>query len=126
MWNLTSFSLETVLLSVQDRCTVCTKRTISLEIILDAPNGTHRWSGSCESSVHLEIVLILTQDSYTICVERTTGSKIVLAHSMELLGDVGHVESCFFLFEDMEFLGDMGHVESCFFPFEDSVSVGAI
>ena len=25
----------------------------------------------------------------------------------------------------MEVLGDMGHVESHFFPFEDSVSVGA-
>ena len=25
----------------------------------------------------------------------------------------------------MELLGDVGHVESCFFPFGDSVSVGA-
>jgi hypothetical protein len=39
---------------------------------------------------------------------------------MELLGDVGHVESHL-----MEHLGDVGHVESCFFPFEDNVSVGA-
>ena len=54
MWNLTSFSLETVLVSVQDRCTVC--------------------------------------------VERTKGSEIILTHPMELLGDVGHVESRFFLF----------------------------
>jgi hypothetical protein len=28
-----------VLLSVQDRSTVCTKRTIASETILDAPNG---------------------------------------------------------------------------------------
>ena len=28
MWNLTSFSLEIVLVSMQDRCTVCTKHTI--------------------------------------------------------------------------------------------------
>jgi hypothetical protein len=27
---------------VQDRCTVCTKRTIGSEIILDAPDGTPR------------------------------------------------------------------------------------
>ena len=27
---------------MQDRCTVCTERTIGLEIILDAPNGTLR------------------------------------------------------------------------------------
>jgi len=26
----------------KDRCTVCTKRTIGLEIILDAPDGTPR------------------------------------------------------------------------------------
>ena len=56
--------------------------------------------------VHLEIVLILTQDSCTVCVERDIGSKIVWTHPMELLGD-------------------MGHVESHFFPFGDSVSVGA-
>ena len=34
MWDLTSFSLETVLVSVQDRSTVCAKRTIGSEIIL--------------------------------------------------------------------------------------------
>ena len=42
MWNLSCFLTETVLLSVQDRCTVCAKRTISLEIVLDAPDGTPR------------------------------------------------------------------------------------
>jgi hypothetical protein len=70
---------------------------------------------------------------------------------MELLGDVGHVKSCFGPFGDilvsmqgrstvctkrtiasetvldatMELLGDMGHAESCFDPFRDSVSFGA-
>jgi hypothetical protein len=37
-----SVCLETVLASVQDRCTVCAKRTIGLEIILDEADGTHR------------------------------------------------------------------------------------
>jgi hypothetical protein len=32
--------------SVQDRCTVCTKRTIGSEIILDTPDGTPRLRGS--------------------------------------------------------------------------------
>jgi hypothetical protein len=32
--------MEIVLMSVQDRCTVCTERTIGLVIILDPPNGT--------------------------------------------------------------------------------------
>ena len=47
---------------------------------------------------------------------------------MELLGDMGHVESHFFLFGDsvsvgarlthpMELQGDVGHLESRFFPF---------
>ena len=31
MWNLVSVRLETVLLSVQDRSTVCAKRTIGSE-----------------------------------------------------------------------------------------------
>jgi hypothetical protein len=45
MWvisNLTSFYLETVLVLVQDRCMVCTRRIIGLEIILDALDGTTR------------------------------------------------------------------------------------
>jgi hypothetical protein len=40
MWNLVSVCSEIVLVSVQDRCTVCTKCTIGSEIILDAPDGT--------------------------------------------------------------------------------------
>jgi hypothetical protein len=39
---LVSVRLETLLVSVQDRCTVCTKYTIALEIVLDALNGTPR------------------------------------------------------------------------------------
>jgi hypothetical protein len=41
MWNLVSIRLE-MLVSVQNRCTVCTKRTVGSEIILDAPDGTTR------------------------------------------------------------------------------------
>ena len=37
-----SVCLEIVLVSVQDRCTVCAFSTIGLEIILDAPIGTPR------------------------------------------------------------------------------------
>ena len=37
MSNHVSVRLEMVLVSVQDRCMVCTKRTIGPEIILDAP-----------------------------------------------------------------------------------------
>jgi hypothetical protein len=40
MWNLVSVGLEIVLVSVQYRCTICTRRTIGSEIILDAPDVT--------------------------------------------------------------------------------------
>ena len=48
MWNLLSVRLEIVLVSMQDRCTVCAKRTTGSEIILDAPDGTPRWRGHVE------------------------------------------------------------------------------
>ena len=37
-----SVRLEMVLVLGQDRCTVCAKRTIGSDIILDAPDGTPR------------------------------------------------------------------------------------
>jgi hypothetical protein len=42
MSNLVSVRLERVLVSVQDRCVVCAKRTIGSEIVLDALDGTPR------------------------------------------------------------------------------------
>ena len=37
-----SVRLEMVLALVQDRCTVCAKRTRGSDIVLDAPDGTPR------------------------------------------------------------------------------------
>ena len=56
--------------------------------------------------LRLEVVRILTQDRCVVCAEHTIGSENVFTHLMELLGDIGHVASCFG-------------------PFGDSVSVGA-
>jgi hypothetical protein len=42
MANLISVRLEMVLVLVQDRCMVCTKRTIGSVIISDAPDSTLR------------------------------------------------------------------------------------
>jgi hypothetical protein len=42
MWNLVSVHLETVLVSVQYRCTVCAEHTIDSKIVLDAPDETPR------------------------------------------------------------------------------------
>jgi hypothetical protein len=72
------FSLESVLLSVQDRCTVCAKHTNCLEIILDTPDGTPRWWGSSETLVRLQLVPMLTQDRCTVCVKHTIGLEIIL------------------------------------------------
>jgi hypothetical protein len=49
-WKHVSVYLEIVLILTQDRCTVCAERTIGLEIILNAPDGTPRWCGSCQIS----------------------------------------------------------------------------
>ena len=46
--------------------------------------------------VLLDIVLILTQDRSTVCIGQA--QKSFWTHPMELLGDVGYVESHFFLF----------------------------
>jgi hypothetical protein len=42
MWNLVLVRLETLLVSVQDSCTVCAKHTVGSEIILDAPSDPSR------------------------------------------------------------------------------------
>jgi hypothetical protein len=42
MYNLVLVHLEIMIVSVQDRYTVYTKRTIASEIILDAPDRTSR------------------------------------------------------------------------------------
>jgi hypothetical protein len=39
-WKLGSVRLEIVLLLMQDWCTVCVERTVFLEIVLEAPDGT--------------------------------------------------------------------------------------
>jgi hypothetical protein len=50
--------------------------------------------------VYLEIVLILTQQRYTICAKHTIDLEIIWTHPIEVLGDVGHMESCFGPFGD--------------------------
>ena len=37
LWNLVSDHLEIVLVSVEDRCMVCTKRTIGSDIVFNVP-----------------------------------------------------------------------------------------
>jgi hypothetical protein len=44
---LISVRFEIVQILTQDRCTVCTERTIGLKIVSDAPDATPRRRGSC-------------------------------------------------------------------------------
>jgi hypothetical protein len=49
-WKHVLVYLDIVLIWTQDRCTVCAERTIGLEIILNAPDGTPRRCGSFQMS----------------------------------------------------------------------------
>ena len=49
-------------------------------------------------SIYLQIELILTQDRCTVCDGFTIGIEVILDAPMDLLGDVGHVESRCHLF----------------------------
>ena len=51
------------------------------------------------------MALASVQYSSMLCVERTIGSDIGLTHLIELLGDVGLVESCFGPFGDSASVG---------------------
>jgi hypothetical protein len=42
VWIFVLVRLETVLVSVQDRCTVSTEHTICIEVVLDGHDGTPR------------------------------------------------------------------------------------
>jgi hypothetical protein len=42
MLNLVLVHLETVLVLVHDRCSVCTEHTIGIEVVLDTLDGTPR------------------------------------------------------------------------------------
>jgi hypothetical protein len=58
MWNLVSICFETVLASVQDRCSVCVKCTIGSQIVFEAPAVLLGDEGLVEIClVHLEIML---------------------------------------------------------------------
>jgi hypothetical protein len=50
--------------------------------------------------VCLKKLLILTQDRCTVCAKRRIGSEIILDAPVDLLCDIGHVESRFNPFGD--------------------------
>ena len=76
--NHVSVRLEMVLVSVQDRCTICAKRTIGLETVLDALMVLLGDEAQVQAHFGVFLVLVLTQDRCAVCAERTIGSEIVL------------------------------------------------
>jgi hypothetical protein len=72
--------LEMVLILMQDKCTVCTKRSVGLENRF----GCTRWISYGTLVmwnlvlIHLETMVVSVQDRCTVCVERTIGSEIML------------------------------------------------
>jgi hypothetical protein len=45
-WNFISVRLQTMLLSVQGRCTICAEYTMGMEVFLATPDAPPRWRGS--------------------------------------------------------------------------------
>ena len=97
MWNLVLVYLEAVLVSVQDRCMVCAKRTMGSKFLLDAPDGTPRRCGSCQ---------ILFRSIWRQCQCRCVigarfapnvplAQELFWTHPMVLLGDEAQVEARF-------------------------------
>jgi hypothetical protein len=79
-WKVISIHLETMLISTQDRCTVCIECNIGSENHF----GRTRWYTYMTwiklklILVHLETVLMSTQDRCTVCVERVIDLEIIL------------------------------------------------
>jgi hypothetical protein len=78
VWNLVLIRLETVLVSVQDKCTVCTIWRHRNRFGRTRWNSLVTWLKCKLGSVRLEIVLLLMHDWCTVCVKRSVGSEIVL------------------------------------------------
>ena len=65
LWKLVSVLLEIVLVSVQDRCTVCAKRTIGLDSVINAPMVLLGDEAQVEAHC-------------AVCAQHTIGSEIIL------------------------------------------------
>ena len=74
MCNLVLVHLLIVLVLVQDRHTVCTKRTVGWHLMVLLGDKA-QWKLIL---IRLEIVLILMQDRCTVCTECTIGLEIIL------------------------------------------------
>jgi hypothetical protein len=78
VWSLISDHLEIVLVSVQDRCTVCVKRTMSSKIVLDTIEEHLDDIGHVESHFNpFRDSVSIVQDRCMLFDKRTIGSEIL-------------------------------------------------
>ena len=94
--------MEIVLISSQDRCTVCTECTTCMEIALVTPEWYSEimyveWKLVL---VRIEIVLVSAKDRCMVCAECTIGSEIILAAPDGTPKDEGQVKAHFCPFRD--------------------------
>jgi hypothetical protein len=89
--------LEIAVMLTQNRCTDCAGRTIGSEIILESPDGTPRWRGSC--GISLWSVWRKCFYRCKIGVQFATNApkaqKLFWTHPMVHLGDMAQLEACF-------------------------------
>ena len=91
-----------MLISAQDRCTVCTEYNTGVEIAL----GTPGWYSKVMYVklkivlVRLMIVLVSARDRCMVCAERTIGSEIILAAPDGSPRDEGQFKAHFSPFRD--------------------------
>ena len=79
MWNLILVRLETVLVSVQDRCTVCAKHTMAHKLFWTHPMVLLGDEAQVEAPFGpLGDSANLDADRCTVCAKRTIGSEIIL------------------------------------------------
>jgi hypothetical protein len=100
-WKLVSVCLEIVLVSVQDRCTVCAERSVAWKLfwihLMVLLGDVVKWN---LIFIRLQIAIISAQHSCMVCTECTMAWKSFWAHPMVLLGDVVQLEARFSLFRD--------------------------
>jgi hypothetical protein len=83
--------------SVQDRCTVCDKHTIGLEIVWTYPVVLLGDEAQVEAqfSLFVDSANLDTRKVHDFAPNIPQAQKWFLTHPMEPLGDMGHVESSF-------------------------------
>jgi hypothetical protein len=100
-WKLVLVSFDIVLISTQNRCTVCAEHAIGSEIIFDAPDELLGDMGQVEG--HFGLLrdgVNLGEIGARFALNVPWARKLFSAYPMELLANLGQMEACFGPFGD--------------------------